>query len=317
MIKNKLSIIVGKDGRPSMKGVFSKMKNDSILYIRRRPQTKKGINEYWRIYTDHNINNHGKLKQVSFDNNIVVRWGNCIQVPLENCIVYNKSEAIAKATDKKLSRELFTKAGLSCPKLIEGQFVKINFPVIARPSKHSKGKNFVVINNHAEYIRHSLYNTDWYYSEYVDKVAEYRLHVAHGRVLNYLEKPAPRDKNQLAWNRAQNEDPFVNVKWDNYNGKVCNLAIKSLDVFGLDFGAVDIMVDKNGNPYLLEVNTAGTLSSSEYSMQRYAMYFDWLCKTNKRREHWPLKEFEKGSNYAWHEYHFEDREPKGKEPNKK
>ncbi len=69
------------------------------------------------------------------------------------------------------------------------------------------------------------------------------------------------------------------------------------------------MLTADGKPCLLEVNTAGTLVSSEYSMSRYAKYFDWLCKTNKRREHWEYKEFKKASNYAWHDYHFEDREP--------
>lgn len=72
---------------------------------------------------------------------------------------------------------------------------------------------------------------------------------------------------------------------------------------------VDVLLDKNGIAYVLEVNTSPTLSSSEYSMQRYAKYFDWLCKTNKRRPHWEFKEFKKASNYAWHDYHFDDREP--------
>ncbi len=80
-------------------------------------------------------------------------------------------------------------------------------------------------------------------------------------------------------------------------------------MLGLDFAGVDLMLDKDGKAYLLEVNTAATLASSEYSMSRYAKYFDWLCKTNKRREHHEFKEFKKASNYAWHEYHFEDREP--------
>lgn len=72
---------------------------------------------------------------------------------------------------------------------------------------------------------------------------------------------------------------------------------------------VDIIVDAEGNAYVLELNTSPTLNSSEYSMSRYAKYFDWLTKTGKRRDHWELKEFKKASNYAWHEYHFEDREP--------
>lgn len=313
MVDNKLVILVGRDGRPSMKGVYSKMVNPSELFVRRRLKSKTGkINEFWRAYTNHSVDDFEKLSinQADFTNKIVVRWGNRIEVNLNNSIVYNKSEAIAKATDKKLSRQLFIENNLSCPKLINFEAEAVKFPIIARPNTHSKGKNFVVLNNLNEFknhfYRHSI--NGWYYSEFIDKVQEFRLHVAHGRILNYLEKPRPED-NQIAWNRAINEDPFVNVRWDDYNNNIANLAIKAVQMIGLDFAGVDLMLDKNGKAYLLEINTAATLASSEYSMSRYAMYFDWLCKTEKRREHHELKEFKKASNYAWHEYHFEDREP--------
>jgi hypothetical protein len=313
MIDKKLIILVGKDGRPSMRSVFSKMLSNSELHIRRRLQNKLGkINEYWRIFTNHNVDDFEKVNINNNDltNKIVVRWGNRISVDLTSSIVYNKAKAIEKATNKKLSREIFIQNNLNCPKLINKQNItNEDFPIIARPLVHSKGKNFIVLKMYEMFKKHfDDNNANWYYSAFVDKKQEFRLHVAHGRILNYLEKPKPADGN-IAWNRAINEDPFVNVKWSDYNKDICNLAIKAIQALGLDFGAVDIMLDKNDKACLLEVNTAGTLISSEYSMERYAKYFDWLCKTNKRREHWELKEFKKASNYAWHEYHFEDREP--------
>lgn len=313
MIDNKLIILVGKDGRPSMKGVYIKMLNNSELHIRRKLTDKKGkINEYFKKHTNHIINNFTKLAINTNDltNKIILRWGNTMQVDLTGSIVYNKSEAISKACNKKLSREIFEKEGLNCPQLIKKGQVIMNqqFPIIARPSKHSKGKNFIELKDQQSVLNHMNTHNDWYYSEFVDKIQEFRLHIGHGRILNYLEKPKPED-NQIAWNRALNGEAFVNVKWDDYNKDICVLAIKSLQVLGLDFGAVDIMLTKDKKACLLEVNTAGTLVSSEYSMSRYAKYFDWLCKTNKRREHFELKEFKKPANYAWHEYHFEDREP--------
>lgn len=314
MINKKLIIICGRDGRPSMRGVFSKMLNEAELHIRRRLQSKLGkIKEYWKIFTNHNIDD---FEKVNIDNNdltnkIVVRWGNRIPINLTGSIVYNKSESIEKATNKKLSREIFIKNNLNCPKLISKENItNEDLPIIARPLVHSKGKNFIVLKSFEEFIEHyNINNQGWYYSAFVDKKQEFRLHVAHNRILNYLEKPKPADNNQIAWNRALNEDPFVNVKWSDYNKNICNLAIKAVQYLQLDFGAVDLMLTADGKAYVLEVNTAGTLVSSEYSMERYAKYFDWLCKTNNRREHWELKEFKKASNYAWHDYHFEDREP--------
>src|SRR5690606_22985293 len=123
----------------------------------------------------------------------------------------------------------------------------------------------------------------------------------HGRILNYLQKPKPQG-DIIAWNRAINGEAFDNVKWSNYDSKIALECLKAVEAIGLDFAGVDVIVDKNGKPYILELNTSPTLNSSEYSMTRYAKYFDWLCKNNKRREHWPLKEFKKAQNYAWHEY---------------
>ncbi len=315
-MEKKLTIICGKDGRPSMKGVYSKMENPSELHVRRRLVKKKGVLEYFRKYVNHNITKFDKLAIAANDltNKIVVRWGNTIQVNLDNSIVYNKAEAITKACNKKVSREVFEANGLNCPKLIPHiknqnmMIAKELFPIIARPAKHSKGKNFIILKDLASVKNHMDNHPDWYYSAFVDKKQEFRLHVAHGKILNYLEKPNP-GAGKIAWNLAQNGEAFENVKWDDYNTEICKLAIKAVSTLGLDFGAVDIMLTKDGKASLLEVNTAGTLASSEYSMSRYAKYFDWLCKTNTRREHWPIAEYKKASNYAWKDFNFEDREP--------
>lgn len=308
-------ILVGKDGRPSMLGTYSKMVGNSILMVRRRITTRRGrVKEWFRKYTNHNINVRTKVKThlADFRNSIVIRWGNRIEVDLEGSITYNKASAIALATDKKESRRVLAEAGINVPKAVTPASETINFPVIARPRVHAKGRNFVLLHNRGDFYAHWIKNNDdWYYSEFVDKIKEYRVHCAHGRVLNYLEKPNPGN-GQIAWNRAVNGEAFTNVRWSDYNSAVALECLKAVKALGLDFGGVDVIVDKDGKPYILEVNTSPTLNSSEYSMSRYAKYFDWLGKTGKRREHFELKEFKKASNYAWHNYHFEDREPNNK-----
>lgn len=187
MANNKLIILVGKDGRPSMKGVYSKMNNKSNLLIRRQLQNPKGINEYWRWYENHNINEFKKLiGELNIGANIIVRWGNSIPlVEGQGFIMYNRASAISKASNKKLSREIFEENGLNCPKLIRFEADINTFPLIARPSKHAKGKNFVIIKDMNEYktfIHMDADHNDWYVSEFVDKVQEFRLHIGHGKV---------------------------------------------------------------------------------------------------------------------------------------
>lgn len=312
-INKKTIILVGKDGRPSMKGTFSKLLSNAELFVRRRITKRSGaIAEWFRKYTNANVDTFTKvgIQIADFTNTILIRWGNTIKIDTTGCIVYNKAENIEKATDKKLSRKILSEAGISVPREVNPQSEAINYPVIARPSRHAKGKNFIILNNLEQLTNH--YNNNehkgWYYSEFVDKVSEYRIHCAHGRILNYLEKPNPGN-GTIAWNRAINGEAFTNINWDNYNALVAYEALKAVEALGLDFAGVDVIVDAEGKPYILELNTSPTLSSSEYSMTRYGLYFDWLGKTGKRRDHHEIKEFKKASNYAWHGYHFEDREP--------
>jgi len=309
-MKNKI-ILTAKHGRPSTLEVYASM-SSGILVQRRQLFKRVGrklIKQYYRVFKN-NTRELNKETSISFLNSIVVRWGTREEIETDKTtIVYNQSKAIAIATNKKLSRETFIANNVSTPALVTPDTFREEYlPIIARPLEHSKGKNFVILNNLAQYNAHVKNHTGWYYSAFVDKVKEFRLHVAHGRILNYLEKPKPADGN-IAWNRAQNGEAFENVKWDDYNTNICMEAIKAVQALELDFAGVDVMVDKDGKVFILEVNTAATLASSEYSMQRYAKYFDWLCKDAKRREHWELKEFKKATNYAWHDYHFEDRNP--------
>ena len=300
-MKNKI-ILVGKDGRPSMKGVYSKMTNKEVsLLVRRRLLSGK---EYYRYYQNNNVETLTKvpISSVTGENSIVIRWGNKIVIPTDkSTIVYNKAEAIEKATNKKLSRQIFEKEGVNTPKLIDGNtsVIGLKYPIIARPLVHSKGKNFVVLNNFDEFITFAKKDENkWYYSEFVDKVKEFRVHCAHGKILNYLEKPNPKNGN-IAWNIAQNGEAFINVKWSDYNYNVAIEALKAITALGLDFGGVDVMLDNEGKAWVLEVNTAATLSSAEYSMERYAKYFEWLFRSETRREHWDYTKFKKAKSLAW------------------
>jgi predicted ATP-grasp superfamily ATP-dependent carboligase len=298
-MKNKI-ILVGKDGRPSMKGVYSKMTNKEVsLLVRRRLLSGK---EYYRHYQNNNVETLTKepISSVTGKNSIVIRWGNKIVIPTDkSTIVYNNASAIALATDKKVSREIFINKGINTPRLIYlATENNIKYPIIARPFVHSKGKNFVVLNNFDELNVHLHSNTGWYYSEFVDKVKEFRVHCAHGKILNYLEKPNPKNGN-IAWNIAQNGEAFTNVNWSDYNYDVASEALKAITALGLDFGGVDVMLDNEGKAWVLEVNTAATLSSAEYSMERYAKYFEWLFRSETRREHWDYTKFKKAKSLAW------------------
>jgi len=295
-----IKILVGKDGRPSMKKVFVLMNSEANLVVRRiPPKTKK---PYLRVFDVPKSETFKKapINELTLAGSKIIRWGNRIEAETDKTtIVYNKSEAIAKATNKKLSRELFIAGKVRTPLLVIPQTVKNEqFPIIARPSTHAKGKNFVILKNGAEFGTHFTANekSGWYYSEYINKEREFRVHCAHGKILAVMEKTRGGDK--IAWNRAVTGEPFTRLTQDAYPFSVCFQALKAVRTLGLDFAGVDVMLlGKEG--IVLEVNTSPTLNSSDHVSNQYAMYFDWLNRSEKRREHWDFTKFKQAESFSW------------------
>jgi glutathione synthase/RimK-type ligase-like ATP-grasp enzyme len=307
-------ILTAKHGRPSTQLVYSTM-SSGMLIQRRQLFSKKRIllRQYYRKFINNAVDILYKIPQLDVTNSIVVRWGTREELQTDNTtIVYNQSKAIANATDKKLSRQLFIENGVSTPKLMTlDNFETSDLPIIARPLVHSKGKNFVVLNNFSDFERHyNQNNQGWYYSQFINKEREFRVHCGHGKVLVLMEKSNPNNGN-LAWNRAQNDtEPFTYIPWtqiDDENLKcVLEEGLKATVAVGLDMSGVDVML-YNGQAYVLEVNTAPTLNTSPYVAERWGKYFDWLFRQDTRRDHWDISGLKKASSLVWKGFQLQDR----------
>lgn len=304
-------ILTGKHGRPSTKLAWSFLStdvNNPITLVQRRQFTKRNgkFVQYYRIFGDTSLYDESqtyqlKLKNFNFDNSVIIRWGTREPITYHSSIIYNKSGAIANATDKLLSRQIFAERGVSAPRLLNQVDDYREGIVIARPFVHSKGNNFVVLESKEELEKH--WRSGWYYSEFVDKVREFRVHCGHGKVLALMEKHNPNNGNH-AWNRAQNDtEPFTRIKQketdeQNLRGIMVE-ALKAVKSLGLDMGGVDVMLDENGISYVLEVNTAPTLNSSPKVAEMWAKYWEWLLRVNARRDHWDFLAFKKASSLFW------------------
>lgn len=311
-MKNKI-ILTAKHGRPSLKLVYSTMSSGTLVQRRQLFNKKRVLlRQYYRTFVN-NVTTD-MVKALTFDarNSIVVRWGTREEIETDSStVVYNQSKAIAIATDKKLSRQTFIDNNVSTPVLVTPEnFSHSYLPIIARPLVHSKGKNFVVLNNFREFERHYNQNNEgWYYSQFINKEREFRIHCAHSKVLAVMEKSNPNNGN-IAWNRAQNDtEPFEYVSWTQVDeqGLKCVLeeAIKATAAVGLDMSGVDVMLC-GGTAYVLEVNTAPTLNTSPYVAERWGKYFDWLFRVETRREHFNIEGLKKGSSLIWKNFQLMD-----------
>ena len=195
----------------------------------------------------------------------LINWGRR-STPSSN-VILNRPVSVSKAADKLAAMVLLSSVGVRVPEFWSNpNDVPADAFVFAR----------TVLNGHSgEGIAVSRPGEDrpmaCLYTRYIPKRAEYRLHVFDDEVIFVQQK---RKKNGVAqegdaslirshhngWVFAENQ-----VEWSNEEQKQAayDEAKKSLRVLGLDFGAVDLIISKEGSvPYVLEVNTAPALVST-------------------------------------------------------
>jgi glutathione synthase/RimK-type ligase-like ATP-grasp enzyme len=101
---------------------------------------------------------------------------------------------------------------------------------------------------------------------------EYRVHVFNGEVILYQKKSRRVNEETGEVVTAEGEEADVRNLASNWVYRTGNLnrlerieqlAINAVAALGLDFGAVDIIKDENGDVYVLECNTAPGLGNTE------------------------------------------------------
>lgn len=219
---------------------------------------------------------------------LVIRWGTTSNVDCRN--VVNSAEAIHRVNDKAGFRSLLMAhhmAGndLLCPWTFgQAQMDPEDqngpaWPVVVRPRTHAQGKHVYLCNNYNELdAATSRCGLGWYASTYIAKVAEYRVTFVQGRVV-WVAKKTPGDPNAIAWNVARG-GRFDNVRWDDWPLRAVRVAREAFVLSGLDFGAVDVMVDADGRPYVLEINSAPS-QTSPYRQECMAKAFNYLIANGK------------------------------------
>lgn len=209
-----------------------------------------------------------KGKRIPQSIGYLFRWGYTGDVPAHATVV-NEARAIGLTSDKATFRAKLNEKGLS-PKAGE------EFPCVVRPKYHAQGEHVHLCKTANELqIAKARCGAGAYVSAFIDKVAEYRVFVVSGRVAWVARKTPPNvNPRPVAWNHTFGS-VFTNERFDSWPLKVCRTAIEAFNLSGLDFGAVDVMVDKDGKPYVLEINTAIALES-EYRATTIAKCFDWI-----------------------------------------
>lgn len=222
------------------------------------------------------------------DTDMVIRWGCTSNTPKDVPII-NTAGAIHLVCDKSLFRQ---KLAVNAPETIPETWFDPNdlkyplrAPVIVRRSPHHQGRYLHLCEDEAS-VRAAcaLYN-DYYISTYIPKVAEYRVCFVSNKVA-WIAKKTPDNPNAVAWNVARG-GRFDNVRWGDWPLDAVRVAQRAFSLSGLDFGGVDVMVDADGRSYVLEINSAPSLTSP-YRQQCMAKCFKYIYENG--REELPFNE---------------------------
>lgn len=204
---------------------------------------------------------------------VLVRWGSRREGRAD--IEINTATAVGLARDKKESRRTLT--GL-CP-TTWFRSSEVVLPAVVRPRRHHAGRKFFVCNTRIELDRAiARCGPGWYATTLIDKAAEYRVFILQDRVIRMSEKTAPDDSG-IAWNVGVGASA-TGIARKNWPLDVLKLALQGARKLGLDWTAVDIIVDKAGKAYILELNTAPGLSSTTKALEQIAFAFEWIGKND-------------------------------------
>ena len=213
--------------------------------------------------------------------NLFIRWGCTSPTGVSTDKQLNTSDSIKLVNNKLQFRQLLMD---QCPTIVPASLTTqtdsgtlFNKPMVLRPAHHAQGRNLFVVNNLDELLnvvheRPRVFSNGWYASELIDKVAEYRVYVVSGRVATVAQK-TPENPDAVAWNVAQG-GRFDVVRWGQWPMEAVRVSLEAFKHSGLDFGGVDVMIDREGRAYVIEINSAPSLpllSSNEVSYRQKSM----------------------------------------------
>jgi hypothetical protein len=273
-----MNIVIGKNGKKTVKNIMEEMtaKVNGVAQYTLRSGTKPWRVNFGEGYTKMRCGFKPEL------NGVVINWAHQAQTN-PNAIVYNAGNGIFNSSNKTRARIMLKNAGVNIPDTVQAEnvtqiqkWLDDGFTLISRPNKHLAGKNFVVIKP-TDSLEGCLFNGG-YVSKFFEKTAEYRVHASVFGVFR-VQKKTPREEVDLdttipqPWNHATGDFKFVQIDIEDYDPKLCKLALDGLHTLGLDFGAVDIL-GTDDELVITEINTSP--GAKKTTLTDYAKFFDWL-----------------------------------------
>lgn len=146
----------------------------------------------------------------------------------------------------------------------------LKFPLFGRKMMHREGKDIMPALQ-AEDIPLRMAAGAQFFTEYVPRQTEIRVWVYRRRHLASYEKVMRHPQQYKYFGCSyRNGFAFELMPAERVNRAAVEQAAAAVDALGLDFGAADVLIGKDGLPYVLEVNTAPGVEGARQSISSLA-----------------------------------------------
>jgi len=185
----------------------------------------------------------------------VLNWG--LASPRDAPKWINQPSAVALACNKGAALAAMVAAKVPTPQVTSDvglavQWVRDGAAVVGRSPGHRSGSGMWPCITEEE-VSLSLAEGATHWLQCVEAAHEYRVHVVADRAIKTSEKLGGQ-----GWVRSWDNGWRFKVPTTSFEERkpVRRAARRAVRSLGLDFGAVDVLVDADGKVYVLEVNTA-------------------------------------------------------------
>lgn len=219
---------------------------------------------------------HRGSRYVYRNGDTIINWGHTGSLPYPRNSILNKPDLIPFVSNKRKFFEVYTANGggdFNVPPYFFTQAAARQWleegrgrTIVARTVLAGHEGIGIVMCNLGDPIPEARL-----YTGYVKKKAEYRIHVMGGRVIDEVQKKRRLDRDNAGDSRIRNTaNGYVFARTDVVvPATVRENAIKAVDYYLLDFGAVDVVYNEHENKaYVLEINTAPGIEGT--TVERYA-----------------------------------------------
>lgn len=210
---------------------------------------------------------------------VVINWG-CTEVNpvVQGARILNTFESVYNACNKLNALTVLEECGVDVPKFTTDQdeaktWLEQGKLVVERHLLRANSGRGIRIVDKIEDLQYAPL-----YTQYIKKQSEYRLHAMGGEVFDIQQKRRSTEvpDGDVNWQVRNTAGGFIfardNVELQPITEEVkqmCATAVRSL---GLDFGAVDLVYNKQQNKmYVLEINTACGLQGT--TLEKYTDKF--------------------------------------------